>query len=206
MDCLHPDELAGAEAEVRAAMAEARDYVREYRVVHPDGSIHWLHGRGRFFLRRSWRGDPDDRRLVDVTERREWEERQKALVNELQHRTRNLIGVVRSVADKTARTSRNLADFHLRYRDRLDALARIQSLLSRLEDQDRVTFDSLIATELAATNSAAGQVTLDGPGGIRLRSSTVQILAMAIHEAGDQRGQIWRAGASPWPAGGPLAV
>ena len=182
VDCLHPDELAGAEAEVRAAMAEARDYVREYRVVHPDGSIHWLHGRGRFFYDDHGAAIRMIGALVDVTERREWEERQKALVNELQHRTRNLIGVVRSISDKTARTSRDLADFHLRYRDRLDALARIQSLLSRLEDQDRVTFDSLVATELAATNSAAGQVTLDGPGGIRLRSSTVQILAMAIHE------------------------
>ena len=182
VDRLHPDERAGAEAELRAAMAEAREYIREFRVVHPDGSVHWLHGRGRFFYDDHGTAIRMIGAVVDVTERREWEERQKALVSELQHRTRNLIGVVRSVSDKTARASRDLADFRLRYRDRLDALARVQALLSRLEDQDRVTFDTLIATELAAMNSHAGDVTLDGPDGIRLRSSTVQILAMALHE------------------------
>ena len=181
-DRLHPDERAGAEAELRAAMAEGREYIREFRVVHPDGSVHWLHGRGRFFYDEQGAPVRMIGAVVDVTERREWEERQKALVNELQHRTRNLIGVVRSVSDKTARTSRDLADFRLRYRDRLDALARVQALLSRLEDHDRVTFDVLIATELAAMNSHGRQVTLEGPDGIRLRSSTVQILAMAIHE------------------------
>ena len=181
-DRLHPDERAGAETELRAAMAEEREYIREFRVVHPDGSVHWLHGRGRFFYDEQGAAVRMIGAVVDVTERREWEERQKALVNELQHRTRNLIGIVRSVSDKTARTSRDLADFRLRYRDRLDALARAQALLSRLEDHDRVTFDSLIATELAAMNSHGRDVILDGPEGIRLRSSTVQILAMAIHE------------------------
>lgn len=179
---LHPEDRDGAEADLRAAMAEKREYIREFRVVHPDGSVHWLHGRGRFFYDEHGTATRMIGAVVDVTERREWEERQKALVNELQHRTRNLIGVVRSVSDKTARASRDLADFRLRYRDRLDALARVQTLLSRLEDQDRVTFDTLIATELAAMTDHPDRVTLDGPEGIRLRSSTVQTLAMAIHE------------------------
>lgn len=118
----------------------------------------------------------------DVTDRKRGEERQGVLVAELQHRTRNLIGVVRSMADKTARTSTDLADFRARFRDRLDALARVQGLLSRLSDLDRVTFDDLIRTELAAMGGSADRVRLDGPGGVRLRSSTVQMLAMALHE------------------------
>jgi PAS domain S-box-containing protein len=126
----------------------------------------------------------------DITERiraeaalRASEERLQVLVAELQHRTRNLLAVVRSVADKTVRTSDTLGDFKLKFRDRLDALARVQGLLSRLE-QERVTFDELLRAELLAhgVTGAGAQITLDGPSDTALRSTTVQPLAMALHE------------------------
>ena len=58
----------------------------------------------------------------------------------------------------------------------------MQGLLSRLDDLDRVTFDELIKAELTVMDSDPDKVTLEGPPGIRLRSSTVQMLAMALHE------------------------
>ena len=112
----------------------------------------------------------------------EKEQRLQVLVAELQHRTRNLMGVVRSMVDKTVRASADLPDFTSRFRVRLEALSRVQGLLSRLNDHDRVTFDELIRTELAAMDGGAERVTIDGPLGVRLRSSTVQTLAMALHE------------------------
>ncbi len=118
----------------------------------------------------------------DMTERHATDERQHVLVAELQHRTRNLMGVVRSVADKTARASVDLDDFRERFRDRLEALARVQGLLSRLNDYDRVAFDELIEAELAAMSGSVDRVRLSGPRGVRLRSSAVQTLAMALHE------------------------
>jgi PAS domain S-box-containing protein len=118
----------------------------------------------------------------DITERKQSEERQQILVAELQHRTRNIMAVVSAMADTTARGSVDLAEFRLRFRDRLDALARVQGLLSRLKDHDRVTFDELIGTELAAMGSGVERTALDGPAGVRLRSSMVQTLAMALHE------------------------
>ena len=109
-------------------------------------------------------------------------ERTRVLVEELQHRTRNLMGVVRSIADKTLRSSADLGDFAARFRDRLEVLSRVQSLLSRLDEHDRVTFDELIRTELAAMNGESERVTFAGPVGVRLRSSSVQTLALALHE------------------------
>jgi PAS domain S-box-containing protein len=178
---IHPADRSATEAALKQAMESGEEYMRDFRVVHPNGSIHWLHGRGRFFY--------EDGRairmlgaMIDITERREWEERQQVLVAELQHRTRNLMGVVRSMSDKTARASVDLPDFRVRFRDRLEALSRVQGLLSRLNDHDRVTFDDLIRTELAAMDGNADRVTLSGPNGVRLRSSTVQTLALALHE------------------------
>jgi two-component sensor histidine kinase len=61
-------------------------------------------------------------------------------------------------------------------------LARVQGLLSRLNEHDRVTFSELIQGEMMAMGADANRVTLSGPKDIRLRSSTVQMLAMALHE------------------------
>lgn len=129
--------------------------------------------------------------FMDITERkhkdialRESEERLQVLVAELQHRTRNIIGVVRSVSDRTASTSWSLQQYQETYRSRLGALARANGLLSRLPDGDRVAFADLIRTELAAHGVAerAARVSLSGPTDVKLRSATVQIFALALHE------------------------
>jgi two-component sensor histidine kinase len=118
-------------------------------------------------------------------ELRESQERLKAVVAELQHRTRNLISVVGTIAKGTLRSSKTFDDFEASFHDRLEVLGRTQGLLFRAEAGGRVTFDELINTELAAQPVRAGRngsVTLDGPKGIPLRSGAVQSLAMALHE------------------------
>jgi two-component sensor histidine kinase len=83
------------------------------------------------------------------------------------------------------RKSNTFVDFSTSYHDRLQALARVQTLLFRQQRGDRVTFDELIETELAAQSANGGdggQVALDGPKGVALLSGTVQALAMAVHE------------------------
>ncbi|PXA99142.1 histidine kinase [Nostoc sp. 3335mG] len=181
-DRIHPDDRPGAEAALRAAMEGRHEFAHEFRTVHPDGTVRWLAGRGSFFYGEDGAPVRMVGSMIDTTERRQWEDRQKVLIAELQHRTRNLLGVVRSISDKTLRASDDLAQFREAFHARLDALGRVQGLLSRLGDADRVTFDALIRSELEAMNGASDRVTLDGPDGIRLRSSTVQTLAMALHE------------------------
>jgi two-component sensor histidine kinase len=63
------------------------------------------------------------------------------------------------------------------------ALARVQGLLSRAAPGNGVAFDELLASELSPqTAEEDGDVTLDGPKGVMLRSTSVQALAMALHE------------------------
>lgn len=119
---------------------------------------------------------------TDIHQNRELQGRQQVLVAELQHRTRNLMAVVQSMSEKTVQASSDLDDFKGRFGHRLEALSRVQALLSRLNDRQRITFDELIAAELAALDGRAGQVMIAGPDGVRLRSSMVQTLAMALHE------------------------
>ena len=130
------------------------------------------------------------RKLSDKLEQhevalREREERLAVVVAELQHRTRSLISVVGTIADNTLKTSSTFDDFKVRYRDRLEVLGRVQGLLFRKKEGGWVTFDELLNSELAAQRVRVeenGPVTLEGPKGVRLRSDTVQTLAMVLHE------------------------
>lgn len=118
----------------------------------------------------------------DITEAKESADRMMVLVAELQHRTRNLIAIVRAMAEATLDRSASLSEFRAKYQARLAALARVQGLLSNL-DGARVTFDVLLRAELAAhAESDRGHVVFDGPEGVQLRSKTVQTLALALHE------------------------
>ena len=182
LQALHPDDREVALEAWNHAMKDGGFEV-EYRICHAaNDQYRWFQTRATPVRDSSgaiieWLGTS-----TDINDLRELQERQRALVAELQHRTRNLMALVRSISDKTARASADIPDFRSRFRDRIEALSRVQGLLSRLNDHDRVTFDQLIEAELAAVNGSAERVTLSGPTGIRLRSSTVQTLAMGLHE------------------------
>lgn len=121
----------------------------------------------------------------DVTEERDTAARLQMLIGELQHRTRNLMGVIQAVAESTLEASADLADFERAFSARLDALSRVQQLLSRIEGLERVGFDQLLRSELAAFGALPDEdarVSLAGPRGIPLRSGGIQTLALALHE------------------------
>jgi two-component system CheB/CheR fusion protein len=178
---LHPDDRSVAMAAWSRAKS-AGGFDIEYRIRRADGAYLWFSTRASPVL------DDDGAILewlgtsTDIDALREAQERQSVLVAELQHRTRNLMGVVRSTAGRTLESSRDLADFRDRFESRIEALARVQGLLSRLDEHDRVSFDELLRSELEAMGARPDAVTLDGPAAVKLRSGGVQTLAMAIHE------------------------
>jgi two-component sensor histidine kinase/PAS domain-containing protein len=104
------------------------------------------------------------------------------MVAELQHRTRNLTAVVRSTISHTLAACTSPDEFKLRIDGRLGALSRVQGLLSRAE-QEPITIGLLVRIELDALGPDVSreQVDIAGPE-VRLRSSIVQTLALALHE------------------------
>jgi two-component sensor histidine kinase len=112
----------------------------------------------------------------------ESEARMMLMVAELQHRTRNLIGVVRSSISHTLAACTSADEFKLRIDDRLGALSRVQGLLSRAE-QDPITIGLLVRIELDALGPDVSreQVDILGPA-VRLYSSIVQTQALALPE------------------------
>ncbi|GGE90381.1 hypothetical protein GCM10011404_24150 [Sphingomonas prati] len=184
LEPLHPDDR-GRAREAWAHAIERGILEVDYRICEQQGVYRWFQTRATPIRDASgtiteWLGTS-----TDIDDLRGLQERQRILVGELQHRTRNLMGVTRSIADKTMRQSATMEEFQRDFSARLDALARVQSLLSRVDNQYRVTFDELICAELAAHGVAGGdegRVILRGIRGIPLRSGMVQMLALALHE------------------------
>ncbi len=183
-ETVHPDDLARMRQD-KALQAMGKRVTAEYRMIRPDGDVRWILDRsfpvkGSETLRSAGIAS-------DITARKRAEERLAAAHAELQHRTRNLMGVVRSMFEKSLETAPDLAAFATTFRNRLSALSRVQGLLAQLDEGDRITFDALLRAELASvepsgSNGAGPRVTLHGPSGLRLRSATVQTFALALHE------------------------
>src|SRR3712207_5975158 len=101
---IHPeDRLKQAEA-MAEALANRTDLQVEYRVTWPDGSEHWIRVGGRTRI-----GPDGELSMVgfsqDVTERRLADERQSLLLHELNHRVKNTLATVQSVASLTRRSA-----------------------------------------------------------------------------------------------------
>lgn len=70
---IHPDDLEELEAAIEQALTSHTDYEAEYRVVHPDGSIHWIFGKGRGVYDRSGAAVKMLGVVIDITERKQAE-------------------------------------------------------------------------------------------------------------------------------------
>lgn len=178
---VHPDDLATAEAAWRIAHA-AGEFSAELRIRSQGGGFRWFQTRGSPLRDGEgsileWIGTS-----TDVDDLRSLQTQQKVLVAELQHRTRNLIGVVHSIAMQTLQRAETLHDFRDRFEDRLAALSRVQGLLSTSEHEP-ITIRRLIELELSALaeEQVGTQVEAVGPDTV-VRNSTAQTLALAVHE------------------------
>lgn len=69
--------------------------------------------------------------LVDITERKQAEDRQKNLIDELNHRVKNTLATVQSLASQTARNAQDAKDGYTRFEARLLALSRAHDLLTK---------------------------------------------------------------------------
>jgi PAS domain S-box-containing protein len=120
--------------------------------------------------------------MQDVDQEKRAQQMNLLLISELQHRTRNLLALVDSIATETMASSGSIDEFIVTFGGRLAAISRAQGLLSRLASQP-ATIGELIGQQLRALGAEPDgvRVIADGPE-IPLPDRTVQILALAVYE------------------------
>jgi two-component sensor histidine kinase len=114
---------------------------------------------------------------MDVTSLTRAEARQRLLVAELQHRTRNLLGVVQPVAQRTLSDDERIDTFQ----QRLATLGRVQSLIAHAA-QRSIDLGEIVRAELHAFAVPEDErIRVAGPP-VPLNMEHVQIVALVLHE------------------------
>ena len=119
--------------------------------------------------------------LVDISERKHAELRQKALLDELNHRVKNTLATVQSLAAQTIRGAGVPHDVREAFEARLLALSRAHNHLTR-EQWGSADLKSLADEIFAPYSDGAGdRVRLEG-GSVKLAPRAALMLAMVLHE------------------------
>ncbi|MEZ5961369.1 MAG: PAS domain S-box protein [Hyphomonadaceae bacterium] len=117
--------------------------------------------------------------IRDITERRRAERRIKALMSEVNHRTKNLLGLVQAIARQTA--AAHPTDFLETFDKRLQALAANQDLLISTSWRG-VGLRALVEAHLQPfADAVRKRVSISGPD-LVLSAQAGQDLGMAMHE------------------------
>ena len=119
--------------------------------------------------------------VLDLTERREREAQQIFVMRELNHRTKNLLTVIRSIAGQLARTGKDLDDFKDRFNNRLTALASAHDVLVESNWVGASLADLVHSQFSQFQDLAGGQIVATGPH-IKLSARAAQAIGMGLYE------------------------
>ncbi len=178
---IHEADRARMTRAMEAAIRDGSDYDIEYRVIWPDGQVRWVHARGRADA--IVPGGSAKRMAgisLDITDRRRAEERQRLMLNELNHRVKNTLATVQSIAFQTLRTARTPAEFREAFEARLLALSETHNLLTR-ENWEGAALRAIVDSELEALGGVGRTIVVPGAE-VHLTPKAAVAVGMGIHE------------------------
>src|SRR6266403_2009514 len=174
---LHPDdtdELLKAEAQFAQGTTS---YEAEFRIRRPDGEIRWCVGTAAATVDNGGRVVRVSGVTVDITERKQAEERQNLLAREVDHRAKNALALAQSIVRLTR--GDDVKAYVQAVEGRISALARVHTILS-LSSWQGAEIGKLVDEELAPY-ATGDQIEFRGSE-IQLQPATAQTLALALHE------------------------
>ncbi|HZH50769.1 MAG TPA: CHASE domain-containing protein [Microvirga sp.] len=128
---IHPGDRERIATAFQAVLEGRAPYRAEFRVRSKGGGERWVSSQA--VVHRDAAGAP--RRVVgihqDITDRKRWEEHQGLLINELNHRVKNTLATVQSIAGQTLRNASSMEQVREDLEGRLFALSRVHNVLTR---------------------------------------------------------------------------
>src|SRR6266576_521226 len=126
---VHPDDWKHLQNTIKPATPNTPSFQSEFRVCRPNGELRWCIGTAVATV------DSTDHVVrisgvtVDITDRKEAEERQALLASEVDHRARNALALVQSIVRLTR--ADNIQSYITAVDGRIGALARAHTLLAQ---------------------------------------------------------------------------
>ncbi|MDP2085873.1 MAG: HWE histidine kinase domain-containing protein [Gemmobacter sp.] len=179
---IEPEERQRVRAAIKAAIDTQSVLSFEHHMRRSDGTRVWVHScavplkdaRGEIT---EWFGT-----ATDISERKEAERHQSMLMAELDHRVKNVLAVVQSIALQSFRDKGvSGAEAAERFVGRLTALAHSHALLAR-NRWEGASLRALLYDALApCQDQRVGRIAIEGPD-ILLTPKSAQTLSLAFHE------------------------
>jgi len=188
---VHPDdeERLWTARETALDPADPKPHVIEFRLRLENGEVRWLEVHWLAYFEGAGRPRPSASvvgTVADITERKEREEKEHLLMREINHRAKNMLSVVDSIAHQTA--TRNPEGFIERFSERIQALSANQDLLVRNE-WNGVEIKDLVRAQLAHFADLIGsRIIVHGPK-LRLKPASAQAVGLALHELATNAGK-----------------
>jgi len=173
---VHPEDLPGLDAEVARCIARREPFMREFRVVWPDGGVFWIAGRGEFEFDGArairMRGT-----VTETTARRAAEEEVRRLNEELRRDAQRLEQRVRE------RTAQLVAAL-----ERAEAADRVKSaFLATMSHELRTPLNSIIGFTGILLEGLAGPLAPEQAKQLRIVEESARHLHALLRRAREAR-------------------
>jgi two-component system CheB/CheR fusion protein len=119
--------------------------------------------------------------VVDISERKRAEQQQQVLLHELQHRVKNILATISSLASRMLRSSGSLQEFSEAFRARLMAMSSMHDLLSQRQWIGADLRMLVVDTVSPYASAREREVELRGPE-VLLEPERAAALGMVLHE------------------------
>ena len=187
-DLVREQDRPAAIAQAQALLAgELDSFVAERQVMSgADGALIWIH----LTISRVQRGDEPAYLVIiisDITERKQAEAEQRhyqgqlrLLINELNHRVKNTLATVQSMAAQTLKTESDPVVAFQKFEARLMGLSQVHDVLTR-ESWHGAGLGDVAERALAPFTQAAGRIRIEGPS-VWLAPNGALTMALIFHE------------------------
>ena len=178
---VHPEDRDTVERHVSERLAAGQPFDMEFRVVHPDGAVRHVHGSGAFVTGAEGVAIRGTGLIRDVTARLQADETQRLLLAELNHRVKNMLTVILSIAAQTRVEAPSLEAFADAFEERVQALAEAHDALTRTGWTGAALGDLVESAAGLFTPARRDRVTREGPP-VALAPGAATTFSLALHE------------------------
>ena len=180
---VYPDDRDMLARHIAGYSSETDRRTLEFRIVRPDGSVRWLLDRGQAMpdkrpARNGWRIIGT---ALDITERKQAEERQRLLMAELDHRVKNTLSNVSAVAHLSSHRAASVGSFVQALDGRIQAMSQAHALLARGAWAGTDLRELMTEVLTPFLTRAKDNIRIDGEAAWVLPELT-QSLALTLHE------------------------
>ncbi|EYD73369.1 HWE histidine kinase domain-containing protein [Limimaricola hongkongensis] len=175
------EDRAAVDEAYGAALAAKQGWSFECRILRADGKLRWIAATGRFMTD----SDTGHARIIghvmDITDRKEAEDRLRLLTSELNHRTRNMLSVLQGMVRMSARRADSVADLERSLLGRMEALSRSHALTVQLSESALRVWD-VVDSAVSPFAPDPERFVVTGATGATLEPKIAESLSLALYE------------------------